>query len=94
MSHGEGAYDINAWGIELFRTLEGSSRPQRVSKAAYDASLAQTSSREEARRDRTHGAEGVIPASVWVVLLFSAGIVFALCSSSPTPANAQSCRRC
>ncbi|MGZ8795680.1 MAG: bestrophin-like domain, partial [Gaiellaceae bacterium] len=32
---------------------------------------------EEARRDRVHGAAGIVPDSVWLVLLFTAGIVFA-----------------
>jgi hypothetical protein len=44
-------------------------------QSAYDAWLAQTSAREEARQDRLHGAEGVIPAAVWLVLFLSGAIV-------------------
>jgi hypothetical protein len=67
---------INPWGVELFRTLETVEPTTASEQSAYDAWLAQTSAREEARRDRTHGAEGIIPASIWFVLLFSAGVVF------------------
>ena len=76
MRAGVGASEINPWGIELFRTLQTVDPGTASEQSAYDAWLALTSAREEARRDRTHGAEGVIPASVWFVLLFSAGVVF------------------
>jgi hypothetical protein len=45
-------------------------------QSAYDKWLDQTSDREEARRDRLHGAEGIIPASIWLVLFLIAGVVF------------------
>ena len=34
------------------------------------------SDREEARNDRLHGAEGIIPTSIWLVLFLIAGVVF------------------
>jgi hypothetical protein len=73
---GDEAPSISPWGIELFRTIETIEPETSSEQSAYDAWLALTSAREEARRDRVHGAEGVIPASVWFVLLFSAAIVF------------------
>ena len=73
---GTGGASINPWGIELFRTLDTVEPETASEQSAYDAWLSLTSAREEARRDRTHGAEGVIPASIWFVLLFSAGVVF------------------
>jgi hypothetical protein len=36
----------------------------------------QTSDRESARNDRMHGAVGVIPTALWMVLLFSAVVIF------------------
>ena len=39
-------------------------------QSAYDKWLDQTSTREEARRDRVHGAAGVIPSPLWIVLFF------------------------
>ena len=32
--------------------------------------------RENGRNDRLHGAEGIIPTSVWLVLILIAGVVF------------------
>ena len=32
--------------------------------------------REEARADRIHGAEGVIPVPVWIVLLLASAVIF------------------
>ena len=46
-------------------------------EAAYGKWLDETSAREEARRDRLHGAEGIVPASIWLVLFLIAGVVFA-----------------
>ena len=45
-------------------------------QSAYDKWLDQTSAREEARRDRIHGAVGVIPTTLWIVLFFIAGVIF------------------
>jgi hypothetical protein len=47
-----------------------------VEEAAYSKWLDQTSDREQARLDRVHGGEGVIPLSLWIVLFAAAGIIF------------------
>ena len=44
-------------------------------QSAYDKWLDQTSDRESATNDRTHGAEGVIPPQLWVVLFIIAVII-------------------
>jgi hypothetical protein len=46
-------------------------------ETAYAKWFDQTSDREEARRDRVYGAAGVIPATLWIVLLLAAVIIFA-----------------
>jgi hypothetical protein len=52
-------------------------QPKTASEqSAYDKWLEQTSTREEARRDRIHGAAGVIPTSLWIVLFFIAVVIF------------------
>lgn len=67
---------LNPWAVALFRTLK-TIEPQTASEqAAYSKWLDQTSDREEARRDRVHGAANVIPDSLWVVLIVSAAIIF------------------
>ena len=67
---------INPWGAQLFRTIETVEPKSASEQSAYDKWLDQTSAREEARLDRLHGAEGVIPSPVWIVLFFIAGVVF------------------
>src|SRR5262245_32762556 len=67
---------LNPWGIELFRTLKTVDPKSASEQSAYDKWLEQTSTREEARLDRVHGAVGVIPTSLWIVLFFIAGVIF------------------
>ena len=45
-------------------------------QAAYAKWFDQRSDRETARADRIHGAEGVIPVPLWIVLLLSAVVIF------------------
>ena len=68
---------INPWGVRMFRTLQTVQPTTGVEQSAYDKWLDQTSAREEARLDRIHGAVGVIPTQLWIVLFFIAGVIFA-----------------
>jgi hypothetical protein len=77
MSDGTQGDAINPWGVQMFRTLQGV-RPQTdTQQSAYDKWLDQTSAREEARSDRIHGAVGVIPTTLWIVLFLIAAVIFA-----------------
>jgi len=67
---------INPWGVRMFRTLQTVQPKTAVEQSAYDKWLDQTSAREEARLDRIHGAVGVIPAQLWIVLFFIASVIF------------------
>jgi hypothetical protein len=77
MEDGKGGDTINPWSIALFRSLELVNPRTASEQAAYSKWLDQTSDREEGRRDRLHGAEGIIPTSIWLVLFLIAGVVFA-----------------
>jgi hypothetical protein len=77
MEDGRGGDTINPWAIALFRTLKLANPTSATEQAAYSKWLDQTSDREEGRRDRLHGAEGIIPSSIWLVLILVAGVVFA-----------------
>jgi hypothetical protein len=59
----------------MFRTLQPIEPTTAAEQSAYDAWLSQTSAREEARRDRLHAAEGVVPQPLWIVLFLSAALV-------------------
>ena len=67
---------INPWATALFETL-GTTDPESPSEqAAYGKWLDQTADREAARNSRIHGAEGVVPGPLWLVLFFIAAIIF------------------
>jgi fumarate reductase subunit D len=77
MEAGRGGDRINPWAAALFRSIRLATPARTTEEAAYGKWLDQTSDREKARSDRLHGAEGIIPASIWLVLLLIAGVVFA-----------------
>ena len=66
---------FNPWGVAMFRTLKITTPRTAVEQTAYDKWLDRSADRELAREDRIHGTEGVIPASLWVVLFFIAGVI-------------------
>jgi MFS family permease len=67
---------INPWGVELFRTMHNVEPETASEQSAYDKWLEQTSSREAGRLDRVHGAVGVIPSPLWIVLFFISVVIF------------------
>jgi hypothetical protein len=67
---------LNPWGVATFRTLTTVEPRSASEQAAFAKWLDQRSDREAARADRIHGAEGVIPVPLWIVLFLSAGIIF------------------
>ncbi len=67
---------LNPWGVRMFRTLQAVRPQTNTQQSAYDKWLDQTSAREEARQDRIHGAVGVIPTTLWIVLFFIAAVIF------------------
>jgi hypothetical protein len=76
MEAGDLGDTLNPWVFTMFRTLR-TVVPQSVpEQTAYAKWFDQRSDREDARADRVHGAEGVIPVPLWIVLLLSAAIIF------------------
>jgi FtsH-binding integral membrane protein len=69
--------NANPWGVALFRTLRATNPRSATEQAAYSKYLDQRADQEMARQDRVHGAEGVIPTPLWMVLGLSATILFA-----------------
>jgi hypothetical protein len=76
MTSGTLGFGPNAWGLALFRGLRAIEPRSASEQTAYSKYLDERSDREDARADRTHGAEGVIPAPLWIVLFLSAGTLF------------------
>jgi amino acid transporter len=75
MEEGSLGEDINRWGPPLFRSIEDVELDSPTEEAAYGKWLDQTSERERARQDRIHGAAGVMPLPLWIVLFFISVIV-------------------
>ena len=68
--------DLNPWATKLFHTLKRIDPQTPTEQAAYDKWLDERSAREEARSDRIHGATGVIPLPLWLVLFFTSALIF------------------
>ena len=64
---------INPWGAEMFLTISAVNPRTAAEQSAYDRWMDQTSDREQARIDRVHGAEGIIPLPLWLVLFVISG---------------------
>jgi hypothetical protein len=76
MENGTQRDTVNPWGVALFQTLQLVKPETAAEQSAFDKWLEQTSAREEARLDRIHGAEGVIPVPLWIVLFFISAVIF------------------
>jgi hypothetical protein len=68
--------DLNPWAVRLFDALKGADPQTPTEQAAYSKWLDERSAREAARGDRIHGAEGVIPSPLWLVLFFISALIF------------------
>jgi hypothetical protein len=66
---------FNPWGLAMFKTLKVTTPSTPVEQSAYDQWVDRRADREIARKDRIHGAEGVIPSPLWLVLFFIAGVI-------------------
>lgn len=75
MEHGTLGEQLNPWGVEMSRTLRTVDPRTAAEQSAYDMWLSQRQDRETARNDRVHGAVGVIPTPLWLVLFFTAGLI-------------------
>jgi hypothetical protein len=67
---------VNPWGAELFFTFKQVKPVTAVEQSAYDQWMTQSLERQQARIDRIHGADGIIPLPVWVVLFLISALIF------------------
>jgi hypothetical protein len=68
--------DLNPWATRLFQTLRTVDPQTPAEEAAFSKWLDERSAREDARNDRIHGARGVIPLPLWMVLFFTSALIF------------------
>jgi len=76
MENGTLGEQLNPFAAEMFRSIRAVEPGSASEQSAYDRWHDQTSDREEARNARIHGAVGVIPTPLWIVLFLSAGMIF------------------
>ena len=67
---------INRWAPELYHTMRTVEPTSATEQSAYDRWMDQTAAREQARNARIHGAEGIIPHPLWLVLFVIATVIF------------------
>lgn len=67
----------NQWADELLLTLQRVDSESPSEQSAFDRWLDQRTERERARNDRIHGASGVIPLPLWIVLFFLSAALLA-----------------
>jgi hypothetical protein len=75
MQTGTHTSETSPWGLRLYRTLRSIEPRTASEQAAYAKWLDQRLDREAARSARLHGATGVIPAPLWLVLAISAVMI-------------------
>jgi hypothetical protein len=67
---------INPWGVAMFKTIAAVHPHSATEQSAYDRWMDQTADREQARIDRVHGAEGILPLPLWLALFVICGVIF------------------
>lgn len=67
---------INPWGAKMFQTLKTADPKTDAEQSAYDRWMSQTEDRQQARVARVHGAEGIIPTPLWLVLAVISAVIF------------------
>jgi len=75
-ANGELGDNVNPWGVAMFRTISDVNPQGDVQQSAYDRWMDQTNDREQARIDRVHGAEGILPLPLWVALFVICVVIF------------------
>jgi hypothetical protein len=60
----------------MFKTISTVQPRTDTQQSAYDRWMDQTTDREQARIDRVHGAEGILPLPLWIALIVICGVIF------------------
>jgi len=76
MAAGTLSDSINPWGVAMYRTISTVDPKTVPEQSAYDRWMDQTVDREQARVSRVHGATGITPTPVWLVLFVISAVIF------------------
>ena len=69
---------INPWGARMFIEVAALQPETNAEQSAYDRWMQQTTDRQQARNDRVHTAEGIIPTPLWLGLYLICTVIFGL----------------
>ena len=61
---------------EMFHTLKAADPQTVAEQSAYDRWMDQNADRQQARVDRIHGAEGIIPLPLWLAMFLISLVIF------------------
>ena len=67
---------VNPWGARMFTTVAALQPTTNSEQSAYDRWMQQSSDRQQARNDRVHTAEGIIPTPLWLALYLICAVIF------------------
>jgi hypothetical protein len=73
---GDTREEINPWGAEMFRTIATIEPKTATEQSTYDRWMDQTIDKQQARNERVHTAEGIIPLPLWLALFVICGVIF------------------
>ena len=60
----------------MFRTMKAADPQTTAEQSAYDRWMDQNADRQQARVDRIHGAEGIIPLPLWLAMILISIVIF------------------
>jgi hypothetical protein len=67
---------VNPWGARMFLTMQDYEPRTNAQQSAYDRWMDQSVDRQQARVSRVHGAQGIVPTPLWIVLFVISGVIF------------------
>ncbi len=67
---------VNPWGAKLFIEVSALQPRTATEQSAYDRWMTQSDDRQQARNDRVHTAEGIIPTPLWFALYLICAVIF------------------
>jgi hypothetical protein len=67
---------VNPWGVAMFKTISDVQPRTYSQQSAYDRWMQQSADRQQARVDRVHGAEGILPLPLWLALFVICAVIF------------------
>jgi amino acid transporter len=66
---------VNPWGAAMYETVFTVDPRTYPEQSAYDRWMDQSEQRQQARLDRLHGAQGIIPSPLWLALILMSVVV-------------------